>query len=209
MKTKKLACQGCGADIDPVPGSKFIDCTYCGTTNVLVSDTVQIAPGTAPPQGPPQAPPGAVQVPQVQFQLPTGPSGTEVKKVGKIVGLVVVSVVIAFVGVGVTVFMSFSRSRSEAQSQRPEASSRADEIRRQARQRVKRTKEQFAGHLNRAKRRAGAVVAGARKNKGGDFRIQSDRPLTADVNGDGIADLLVRGSGNLVAALDGTTTAKP
>lgn len=106
MKTRKLACQGCVADIDPVPGQKYINCGYCATTNVLESDAAELPAGAAPPQ----APPGAVQIPQVQIRLPSGPSGAEFKKAGKIVALVVLSVVIAFVGIGVTVFWRFSRS---------------------------------------------------------------------------------------------------
>ncbi len=201
MKTKKLACQGCGADLDPIPGEKYINCAYCGTTNVLVSDTVQIAPGSAPPQ----APPGAGQVPQRPFQIPTGtsgPSGSEVKKAGKIVALVVLSVVIAFVGIGATVFIRVFRGVSDAQKQHKEAFNRAAEVRQKVRDRMTEAKEKLAG---RVKRRAGSLVDRGRKKRGGTFRMESDRPLTADVNDDGIADLLVRGSGNLVAALDGTT----
>jgi outer membrane protein assembly factor BamB len=202
MKTKKLACQGCGADIDPIPGEKYIDCAYCGTTNVLVSDTVQIAPGSAPPQ----APPGAAQIPQIQFQLPTGPSGAEVKKAGKVIGLVVLSVVIAFVGIGATVFIRVFRGVSDAKKQYRQAFQKSDDARQNALEKRDKAKRILAKRINRSKRRAGTIVAEVHKKKGGAFRIQSDRPLTADVNDDGIADLLVRGSGNLVAALDGTTT---
>ncbi len=201
MKTKKLACQGCGADIDPIPGEKYINCAYCGTTNVLVSDTVQIAPGSAPPQ----APPGTGQVPQVQFQIPTGPSGpsgSEVKKAGKIVALVVLSVVIAFVGIGASVFIRVFRGVSDAQKQHKQAFKRAAEVRQKVRDRMTMAQEKLEG---RVKRRAGSLVDRVRKNRGGAFRMESDRPLTADVNDDEIADLLVRGSGNLVAAMDGTT----
>jgi outer membrane protein assembly factor BamB len=207
MKTKKLMCQGCGADVDPVPGEKYVTCAYCGTTNVLESDTIHLAPGTTVPQ----PPPGGVQIPQVQIRLPTGPSTTEVKKAGKIVALVVLSVVIAFVGIGATVFIRIFRGVSDATKQHRNAFRQAEESQREMRKKMQEkaneAKRILNERLSRMKRSAGGGAARAGRQRPGAFRMESDRPLAADVNEDGIADLLVRGAGGVVAALDGTSAA--
>ncbi len=200
MRTKKLACQGCGADIDPLPGQKYIDCEYCGTTNTLESDTVHVPPGTAPQQGAPGA-----QIPQVNIQLPSGPSGAEMKKAGKIVALVALSVVIGVVGLGVVIFMQVYRGVSDARKQHKQAFKDANQTHSDARERVKEAKRRLKERLSRIRKRTGAAIAKVRKRPGGAFRLESDRPLTTDVDGDGIADLLVRGKGGVVAALDGTS----
>lgn len=201
MKTKKLACQGCGADIDPVPGQKYIDCEYCGTTNVLQSDTVHLPPGAAPPPG--------VQMPPLQIQLPSGPSATEVKKAGKIIGLVVLAAVISFVGIGALVFIRVFRGVSDAQKQHRQAFNDAqktrDRITRDVEKKMREAKGRLHKSLSRIKHATGGLAAKLRRHKKRGFRIESDNPLTADVNDDGIADALVRGSGRVVAAIDGTT----
>lgn len=205
MKTKKLACQGCGADIDPVPGQKYIDCEYCGTTNVLESDTVHLPPGGAPPQ----APPYGARVPPMQIRLPSGPSAKEVKKAGKIIALVVLSVVISFVGIGAVVFIQVFRGVSDAQKQHKEAVQNAqkthNEVSQDAKKKMREAKRILNERLSRMKNRTGAAVARMHRRKKRPFRIESDNPLTADANDDGIADALVRGSGKVVAAIDGTT----
>lgn len=201
MKTRKLACQGCGADIDPVEGQKYIDCLYCGTTNVLESDTVHLPPGAAPPQ----QPPAAGYAPQMQIRLPSGPSATEVKKAGKIVALVVLSVVIAVVGIGATIFIRVFRGVSDVKKRHREAFQQADNTRREVRERMEKAKRRMKERLANAKERSKAAFGRVGKSRSGAFRIESDSPLAADVDNDGVADLLVRGSGKIVAAIDGTS----
>jgi len=143
----------------------------------------------------------------MQIRLPSGPSANEVKKAGKIIALVVLSVMIAIGGIGATIFIRVFRGVSDATERHREAFKQAAETRRQVREKMEKAKRILNERVARAQEHAGGAMARAGKNKGGAFRIESDRPLAADIDNDGIADLLVRGSGRLVAALDGTSGA--
>jgi hypothetical protein len=195
MKVTKITCQGCGADLPVGEGDSVIRCEYCGASNSL------------------DQPKGDKQVKEVRLVIKPGKGAKKAAKMGSRIALVTTLLTVGLVG-GIAFFVNrtVSDTTSQVQKNVADAQDRAAMIHAEAQARIQ--KAQAESETRRLEAEANRALSGGaprpptppRSGSDGGLRLQSDVPLVADVNGDGVPDAVVRaraGSEAVIVALSG------